>query len=72
MGKIDFKSQIFALFDIFLLHQFSNFNNFFLVCCFLGKNPSKFVPPAGKPDNLYYHNERQRKLQNTLNILLSY
>ena len=45
--KIDFESQILALFDTSPLHQFSKFNNFL----------STFVPPTWKLNNLYYRNE---------------
>ena len=41
--KIDFESQILALFDTNPLHQFSKFNNFLWVCWFLGRNISNFV-----------------------------
>ena len=53
--KIDFKSQIKALFDASSLHQFSKFNDFLWVRWFLGKNLPNFVPPFWKLDNRYYH-----------------
>ena len=37
-----------APFDTSPLRQFSKFNNFFWVCCFLGKNLSDFIPPIKK------------------------
>ena len=37
------------------LHQFSKFNNLLWICWFICKNLSKFVPPAWKLDNPYYH-----------------
>ena len=40
----------------FLTIQNSKFNNFFLVCLFLGKNLSNFVSPLWKLHNWYYHN----------------
>ena len=55
--KIDFERQILALFDTSPLHQFSKFDNFLLVCWFLGRNLSNFVPSAWKLDDPYYHNE---------------
>ena len=53
--KIDFESQILALFDASPLHQFSKFNNFLCVCSFVSKNLSNLYPPTRKLDNLYYH-----------------
>ena len=44
--KIDFESQILALFDTSPLTQYSKFYNFLWVCWFLGKNLSSFVPPV--------------------------
>ena len=58
--KIDFASQILALFDTFPLVQFSKYNNFLWVCWFLGKNLSNFVPSAWKLNNPYYHNIQNR------------
>ena len=55
--KIDFESQILALFDTSPLTQFSKFNNFLWVCRFLGKNISNFVPPVWKLHNPYCHNQ---------------
>ena len=46
----------FALFDTSPLTQFSKFNDFLLVCWFLWKNLSNFVPPVWKLHNLYCHN----------------
>ena len=43
-SKIDFESQILALFDTSPLTQFSKFNNFLWLSWFLGKNLSNFVP----------------------------
>ena len=60
---LGFESQILALFDTSLIHQFSKFNNFLWVCWFLGKNLSNFVPPAGKLNNPYYHNPKQQQQQ---------
>ena len=50
--KIDFESQILALFDISRLHQFWKFNNFLWVYWFLAKNLSNFVPPCLKTQQL--------------------
>ena len=51
------------------LHQFSKFNNFLLVCWYLCKNISNFVPPAWKLDNPYHHihkgNELEMQFSNT-------
>ena len=54
--KIDFKSQILALFDTSLFTQFSKFNNFLWACWFFCKNLSNFVPPGWKLYNPYCHN----------------
>ena len=54
--KIDFGNRILALFKSSPLHQFSKFNNFLWICCFLGKNLSNFIPSAWKLNNPYYHN----------------
>ena len=51
--KIDFESQLLALFDTSPLHQFSKFNYFLCVSWFLGKNISNSVPPAWKLINMY-------------------
>ena len=51
--KIDFESQILALFDTSPLTQFSKFNNFLWVCWLLGKNLSNFVSPAWNLNNPY-------------------
>ena len=45
----------FALFDTSPLVQFSKFKNFLLVCWFLGKHLSNFVPPVWKLHNPYCH-----------------
>ena len=50
----------FALFDTSPLVQFSKFNNFLLVCWFLGKNLSNFVPPVWKLHDPYCHNQERR------------
>ena len=67
--KIEFDSQILALLDTSLLHQFSKFNNFLWVCWFLDKNLSNFVTPNWKLDNLYYHTQGGLNFQNTSNKL---
>ena len=53
--KIDFESQILALFDSSPLIQNSKFNDFLWVCWFLRKILSNFVTPAWKLHNLYCH-----------------
>ena len=60
--KIDFESQILALFDSSPQIQNSKFNHFPWVCWFLGKNLSKFVPPVWKLHNPYCHNAHLRLL----------
>ena len=57
--KIDFESQVLALFDSLPLIQNSKFNNFLWVCWFLGKNLSNFVPPVWKLHNPYCHTAYQ-------------
>ena len=42
--KIDFKSQISALFDTSPLHQFSKYNDFIWYSCFLAKNLANLYP----------------------------
>ena len=44
------------IFDSMSLIQNSKFNDFLLVCWFLCKNLSNFVPPAWKLHNPYCHN----------------
>ena len=53
--KIDFESQILALFDTSSKEHFSKFNNFLWVCWFLGKYISNFVPLPWKLYNLYHN-----------------
>jgi hypothetical protein len=57
--KIDFESQILALFDSSPLIQNSKFNNFFWVCWFLGKHLSNFVSSVWKLHNQYCHKGHQ-------------
>ena len=53
--KIDFESQILAIFDTSPLHQFEKFNNFLWVCWFSAKIVFNFVSPPWKLHNRYYH-----------------
>ena len=52
---VDFESQIAALFDTSLLHQFAKFNDFIWLQLIFSQKPSNFVSLLLKLHNRYCH-----------------